>query len=174
MGKVLAKLPQQRVRAPEEHPTIDKLEQLFDLMDELGLILTCEWDVIHVADKERPQDKKWEIRDLVNSEYLMELPCHPGSYKLTKQVDVSPREAQPAPNTPGVPTKASGLNHFKPSKTAGKSGQKKPKGKKVIVSTSNPEFNAPNFMPLGTGIPQALGKAMAAQRVATNLARGKK
>jgi hypothetical protein len=130
MGNVLAKLPQQRIRAPEKYPTIEKLEQLFDLMDELGLVLTCEWDVIYVSDKDRPQDKEWEIRDIVNSDYLTELPCHPGEYKLTKQVDVSPREAQSAPDIPGiVRTKASGLNHFKPSKSA----QKKSKPKKIVT-----------------------------------------
>ena len=97
MGHVLAKLPQQRIRAGEKHPTVLKLEKLFDFMDELGLELALYRDRVYVVDKDRPQDKDWEIRDAVNSEFLNELPCNVGQYKITQDVDVSPREAQPAP-----------------------------------------------------------------------------
>lgn len=100
MGHVLAKLPQQRIRAGEKHPTILKLEQLFDFMDEIGLNLEVYRNKVYVIDEERTLDKCWEIRDAVNSDILTEFPCNIGEYKLTQDVDVSPREAQPAPQHP--------------------------------------------------------------------------
>lgn len=124
MGTLLAKLPQQRVRAPENHPTFEKLEKLFDYMDDLGLDLVFELDCAYVVDRDRPKDKRWEIRDIINSEYILELPVGNDEYKITQTVDISPREAQPAPETPGqIAARASGLNHFKQVKA------KKPKGK---------------------------------------------
>lgn len=105
MANVLAKLPQQRIRAGEKHPTTLKLEKLFDYMDELRLELVFDWDTVYVIDQERPQDKDWEIRDIVNSNLLRELPCYPNEYKLTQNVDVPPRDAQPAPIDPVVKKK---------------------------------------------------------------------
>jgi hypothetical protein len=96
MGKILAKLPQQRVRAGENHPTVIKLEKLFDYMDELKIELSFYGDRVFVIDQERPNDKDWEIRDVINNEFLIELPCYPKEYKLTQEVDISPREAQSA------------------------------------------------------------------------------
>lgn len=100
MGHVLAKLPQQRIRAGEKHPTVDKLEKLFDYMDELGLELSFYGDRVFVLDRDRTKDKDWEIRDVVNNSFLTELPCNPKEYKLTQDVDIPPREAQPAPKQP--------------------------------------------------------------------------
>lgn len=114
MGKHLAKLPQQRVRAPENHPTIQKLEKLFDYMDELGLEFYFDIDRINVIDEDRPKGEDWEIRDIINSDFLVEIPCYPGEYKLTRTTDISPREAQTAPAQPiTTPAPPSGLNHFK-------------------------------------------------------------
>jgi len=98
MGKVLAKLPQQRIRAGASHPTFVKLEKLFDYMDDLGIDISLHNGQFVVIDQDRPQDKGWDIRDIVNSEYLAELPCYPDAYKITQNVDVPPREAQPAPS----------------------------------------------------------------------------
>jgi len=128
MGKHLAKLPQQRVRAPENHPTVKKLEKLFDYMDALGLEFYFDIDRISVIDTARPNDIEWEIRDIINSDFLLEMPCDPGEYKLTRTTDISPRQAQPAPEYPGLNSPASGLNHFKIK-------QKKPK-KQPIASAS--------------------------------------
>lgn len=113
-----AKIPQQRIRAPKNHPTIDKLEQLFDYMDDLGIDLEYKHGRILVSDRDRPKDKSWDIRDIVNSVYLFALPCHVGEYKLTRQVNIPARIAQPAPDVPVTPVKvkASGLNHFKQNK----------------------------------------------------------
>jgi hypothetical protein len=116
MGNVLAKLPQQRMRAGDKHPTTVKLEKLFDYMDELHLELAFYYDRVFVIDQDRPQDKDWEIRDVVNNQFLTEIPCYVGEYKITQDVDVSPREAQPAPKNPkkvvpkkSFPKKAKGL-----------------------------------------------------------------
>ena len=100
MANVLAKLPQQRIRAGEKHPTVLKLEKLFNYMDDLGIELAFYYDRVFVIDSDRPQDKDWEIRDVVNHEFLTELPCYPHEYKITQEVDISPRDAQPAPPDP--------------------------------------------------------------------------
>lgn len=92
------KIPQQRIRAGEKHPTVEKLEKLFDYMDDLHLELELSNGRIYVIDQDRPQDKDWEIRDVVSSEFLVALPCYPGEYKITQNVDVPPRDAQPAPD----------------------------------------------------------------------------
>lgn len=102
MGKIQVKLPQQRIRAGEKHPTIEKLEKLFDYMDEIGIDLEFYGDRIFVVDKDRPGDKDWEIRDIVNNDFLATLPCYHGEYKLTQDVDMAPREAQPAPKVPKI------------------------------------------------------------------------
>lgn len=99
MGHILAKIPQQRIRAGEKHPTVVKLEKLFDFMDELGIDLSSYYGIF-VIDCDRPQDKEWEIRDIVNSKVLTDLPCNAGEYKITRDIDVPPRDAQPAPKSP--------------------------------------------------------------------------
>lgn len=134
MGKHLAKLPQQRIRAPQNHPTLEKLEKLFDYMDDLGLEIKCDLDRIYVSDQDRPEGEDWEIRDVINSDYLVELPCYPDEYKLTRTVDISPRQAQSAPEN-GVPNTApaSGLNHFK----------SKPQQQKKKKLTKHSVMNAP-------------------------------
>jgi len=100
MGNLLAQLPQQRIRAGKSHPTVVKLEKLFDYMDELHIELAFYYDRVFVIDQDRPKDKDWEIRDIINNEFLTELPCYHDEYKLTQEVDVPPREAQPAPKVP--------------------------------------------------------------------------
>jgi len=97
MGNVLAKLPQQRIRAGEKHSTIVKLEQLFDYMDEIGIDLEFYNDKVLVIDRDRPKDSYWEVRDVVNSEFITVLPCLVDAYKITQDVDIPPRDAQPAP-----------------------------------------------------------------------------
>lgn len=154
MGSVLAKMPQQRIRAPQNHPTIEKLEQLFDYMDDLGLDIRVDFDRIYVKDTDR-EDGEWEIRDLINSEYLSELPCHVDEYKLTQTVDISPREAQPAPETP-VATPASGLNHFKakPKKVVVGNRKNAKKGKKVLAPAQQMQQNLVD--PRVTMVPKAV------------------
>lgn len=100
MGTPLAKFPQQRIRAGEKHPTVEKLERLFDFMDEIGLDLEFYHGRVYVTDHDRKNDKEWEIRDIVNSALLTQLPCDHGVYKLTQDVNVPARDAQPAPKHP--------------------------------------------------------------------------
>lgn len=102
MGKILGKLPQQRIRAGANHPTIEKLEQLFDYMDEIGIDFEFYGDRIFVIDKDRPDDKDWEIRDTVNNDFIALVPCYSGEYKLTQDVDITPRPAQSAPEVPKI------------------------------------------------------------------------
>lgn len=97
MGHVLAKLPQQRIRAGENHPTTIKLEKLFDYMDELKLEFSYYRGKVFVIDRDRPKEKDWEIRDIVNNEFIIDLPCGVGEYKITQNIDIAPRIAQPAP-----------------------------------------------------------------------------
>lgn len=134
MGKHLAKMPQQRIRAPQNHPTVEKLEKLFDYMDDLGLVIKTDLDRIYIIDEDRPEGEDWEIRDIVNSEYLVELPCFLDAYKLTRTVDIAPRQAQASPEN-GLPksTPPSGLNHFK-----NKSQQQKKPGKKKSIMNAPP------------------------------------
>lgn len=96
MTRLLAKFPQQRIRAAGDHPTTLKLEQLFDYMDEIGLTLKVSHGKILVSDDDRFNDKRWEIRDLINNTAIAELPCNVGEYKITQDVDVPPRPVQPA------------------------------------------------------------------------------
>lgn len=97
MGNILAKLPQQKIKAGTKHPTMVKLERLFDYMDEIGIEFEFDYDRIYIIDKDRPKEKYWEIRDLVNSEFLLALPCYVNEYKITQDVDIPPRQAQSAP-----------------------------------------------------------------------------
>ena len=97
MGKILAKKPQYRVSAKDKHPTVQKLEKLFDYMDELNLELKLSFDRVYVIDTDRPHDHKWEIIDAIKSKFLTHLPLETKSYKLAQDRDIPPREAQPAP-----------------------------------------------------------------------------
>lgn len=139
MGKHLAKMPQQRIRAPQNHPTLEKLEKLFDYMDDLGLIIKTDLDRIYVTDEDRPEGEDWEIRDIINSDYLVELPCQYDEYKLTRTVDIAPRQAQPAPENPASNSSPpSGLNHFKTKPPQKKQQQTKKRPKLATVMNAPP------------------------------------
>jgi hypothetical protein len=77
-----------RIRAGSKHPTVNKLNRLFDFMrNELKLEISFYSDRFFITDLERRHEKDWDLCDQTYSQFISEIPCD--KYKLCQDKDES-------------------------------------------------------------------------------------